>query len=163
MTYNKNIISAWEEISKLCNEDGLVCDIVIRNSSLNDWNLFCNYIRNNSNYKFLINGIESEMPIRIDNFFFENGVSHHLMIIEGVSVFECLFLKDDEIELTLQPANIKTLDNVIHFFSFIESLGYLFHKLIYVVVEGSQNPQIVFNPDEKSIVYGPNSNFFKIA
>lgn len=143
------LYEAWERLFEDGFNDGLVCDIVIQNTSIREWEEFILFVTSNYAYKYGSEKGAEDIPLNSFGVFFRNEKSRILTIGIGDFTIECAILAEDRIELTAFPLTIPDENQLELLFDFISKAGIILKKEITISLEGLEKPAFVFSPTEK--------------
>lgn len=147
----------WNTISNEMLDDGLVCDIKIRNTNLDDWIQFFSLVAQNLPHKHSIGKSLTELPTIIKNDFFQTDELHWLQISIGNFTVECPILDSEMIELHTDPSSIVETDQLELLFEFLRELGSKIGKQIEISAEAAPMPALLFLPNIDKFTPGPLS------
>lgn len=127
-----NAIS-WKEAQSVWFVDGSLRDVYIKHTNIEDWQSFLDWIEP-KHYRYEFNGEEQELPQAKDIFVNSDG-AHLLKIQIGKINIHCYFFVEYEIELDIDPKEIKEEKDQEQVFRFIENLANHINKSAMITPE----------------------------
>jgi hypothetical protein len=129
--------------------DGSWRDIYILNTTIEDWDKFINFLRNNG-YS------AAALPDDLSNIFTDDAIRPLLTInVAGVTL-NCHFFTEKEIELDLDPREVTGEDKAKELFNFMGAVGRALQMTVRMTPENlSERPIFEFSPETGTLSYYP--------
>jgi hypothetical protein len=140
-------VPSLEQVQGLWEPDGSLRDIYVFGTTESDWRSFLELTTYNDSRYYRFNGEEQSMPSVAD--IFSNREGTHLFAFElrGVWV-HCHFFIPTEIELDLQPREVKGQAEHEAILNFAQSLSEKLGKTAFITPEnGPETPYLSFDPE----------------
>lgn len=134
-----NFSLTWDEYKSAFEWDGSLRDIYVLETTVGDWNKFLNFISTREfEFKYLVGEVETELPLDVAELLARNDSGSLLSIDLNGAVANCHFFWDKDIELDLDPREIKSDAQAAIVFNFMARLGYVLGK--DVILTGENTP-----------------------
>jgi hypothetical protein len=144
---NSEIIGQWQSLSSDASEDNLVCEIIISNTTIENWKEFLEFINKTTSFKYLLHGTISLLPENISNSFFQTESFNSLTInIDDSIAIDCPILGVEMIEMNLNPSLVTKAHQIEILINFIQKVSDLLSKNVLITLEGAIKPYIVISP-----------------
>src|ERR1700744_200885 len=140
-----SIIESWRHLIEETSVDGLVCDVVISHTTLVDWRLFFDFVKENYSYEYYVDSKETALGQMDEKDLSDNGF-RTFKILNGDFTMECLVLNLLEIEITAAPKQIMSDRSIEKFFEFITGIAFRLKKNVDISIEGYSGFLISFCP-----------------
>jgi hypothetical protein len=148
----------WEELkTQIYHEDGSLRDIFIRNVNRNDWKHWADYVNSNNKVDFEIRNVVVSDKINFDAIvtFWEGQIQEcPFASIYLNNVIVKIYFDESEIEMDIDPREIKTIKDHETFLGYLKNISTLLGKSIEVTEENAQDPKEVL-----IIINGEQVNF----
>ena len=135
--------------------DGSLRDVYLSNTSQEDWNAFL-ALATQYPSEYLFDGEVKDMPNLVA--IFENREGTHLLrITVGAAQINCHFFTHEEIELDIDPRQVKSQETHTAILGFVEAVADATGKLARITPENSPElPILSYEPDgERWRCHGP--------
>lgn len=141
-------IPSLDQVADLWEQDGSLRDVYFLDTTIQDWQTFLN-LNISKNFRYTFDGNKAEISSAID--LLNNCDGSHTLSIETAGVeINCHFFCTEEIELDIDPRQVKGEREHIAVLEYIAQLAMALHKTAYMTPENSQSePIFTFDPDKK--------------
>ena len=150
----RNICVTWEIVSPWFAPDGALRDICVRGTSRSDWQALVEAIGAwGYHTQWAVGGVDVHPPTSADEAFAARERAGVLLRIDvGPVGLHCHFFSEDEIELDLDPADVRDQIAFDAVLEFLARLGDLVVKPVHLIMEGY--------PDAMIVTYSPRTQTF---
>lgn len=146
---------SWEDCAEAFNEDGSLRDIYVKGASVADWERL---------YKFLVDGEfnlsytrdaePANLPSHAAETLQDRSSSHNLMICIGDLTLNCHFFTQEEIELDIDPHEVRSQKELDLILGFMRNLGTVLAKEVILTGENSEDfVWFRYVPESDEMVY----------
>lgn len=136
-----------KEVQGLWKPDGSLRDIYVFGTTENDWLSFVQLTNDNSSRYYRFDGVDRSMPGITE--IFSNREGAHLFAFEVRGVWiHCHFFIPTEIELDIQPREVKEQAQHEAILNFVQSLSEKLGKMAFITPENEpESPYLSFDPE----------------
>ena len=138
----------WESSKHLWHADGSLRDLYIRETSLADWRRLMEVV---AGYKceYLFDGRPSPLP-KVEEIFKNRDRTHLLRIHVGSVTVNSHFFVPEEIELDIDPREIRGPQEHAEVLMFLENVAHKLNKPIILAPENTPDrPYVSYQPSQK--------------
>lgn len=140
---------AMNQPSDLWEVDGSLRDVYVHGTSLSDWRAFMEIVRRHQ-YHYTRDGESFDLP-EVDFIFASRDVGHCLHVHVGSTQVNCHFFDTKEIELDIDPREVKDIDTHNLLLDFLERISGVTKKQLAITAENSPHLRLLtYDPARKS-------------
>jgi hypothetical protein len=139
------VMPSFGEIEFLWFDDGSFTDIYFFRTSVADWKRFVAFV-NKYSTRCRFDG-DNPIPPIADILLDDQAYSHSLEFFVGTVSLKCFFFVKNEIELTIDPREVKGQIEHEIVLKFLAKLSYELHKLLFITPENMpESPFLIYVP-----------------
>lgn len=147
----KNIGLIWSKLITDLDEEDIVLEVKLLNTTIEDYNKLLKHIKNFHAFpmEYTYGGKKQMIPQSINNIFFDDDSAKELKVNLGRLTISNSFFESNEIEFyTDSVLNLNSQD-VVNFFSFIEWIGEVMEMKVLIFIQSYRSPSVTYNFKKK--------------
>lgn len=130
----------WEDCREAFKEDGSLRDIYVKGACVADWErLFKFLVDGEFNLNYTRDAEPANLPSHAAQILKDRSSAHNLMICIGDLTVNCHFFTEEEIELDLDPHEIRSQIELDLILGFMRDLGTALSKEVILTGENSKD------------------------
>lgn len=126
----------WNDVSHFFEVDGSLRDIIVRETSVLDWETLISLSRQLGNVSYQADGEDAALPSAA-NLLSDKGRTHCMKVDLGGPVVMALFSDCEEMELDLDPREIGSQDELDRVLNFCSKLSLELERDVAITEEGN--------------------------